>query len=131
MSTQFLKWYDEFVLRRTKDIVRVINMPLPTQEELIVGVERRPLYPRGDIGDSSVKEDTGEELPGPQGPQGPQRPLGAYHFAGTKNYFVVGHEDPHGQSMEVPLNISPGLIKGQKYLQKIIKRGHKSKGYIF
>lgn len=129
MTTQFLKSYDEFVLRRTKDMVRVINMPLPTQGELIVGVERRPLYPRGDIGDSSVKEDIGEE-PQPQ-PQPQQRPQGAYHQVGTKHYFVIGHEDPMGQTMEVPSNISAGLLKGQKYLQKIIKKGYGSTGLIF
>ena len=143
MSTAFLKSYDEYVLRATKDIVRVINMPLPTQNELITGVERRPLYPRGDIGDSAVTEGTGEDLSDTSAPSPPLAPplpptaRGAYHRVysrsglSTTDYFVVGHTDPMGGDMEVPVGFPTGRIKGAKYLQKIIKKGFGGTGLIY
>jgi len=139
MSTAFLKSYDEYVLRATKDIVRVINMPLPTQNELITGVERRPLYPRGDIGDSAVTEGTGEpDTPTPSAPPPPPSGVrGAYHRVYAKSggkfsdYFVVGHTDPMGGDIEVPVGFPTGRLKGAKYLQKIIKKGFGGTGLIY
>ena len=140
MSTAFLKSYDEYVLRATKNIVRVINMPPPTQQELITGVERRPLYPRGDIGDSAVTEGTGEPLPDYSVPSAPP-PLsstarGAYHRVYGKSgssidYFVVGHQDPMGSDMPIPTGLTAGRIKGAKYLKKILKAGHGGTGLIY
>ena len=142
MSTAFLKSYDEYVLRATKDIVRVINMPIPTQQELITGVERRPIYPRGDISDSAVTEGTGEELPDTSVPSATAPPLppiarGAYHRVYTRSgtgyidYFVVGHTDPMGGDMPIPVGFPAGRTKGAKYLQKIIKKGFAGQGFIY
>ncbi len=143
MSTAFLKSYDEYVLRATKDIVRSINMPIPTQQELITGVERRPIYPRGDISDSAVTEGTGEDLPDTSVPSAaiapplPPTARGAFHRVyarsgtGYMDYFVVGHTDPMGGDMAIPVGIPSGRVKGAKYLQKISKKGFAGTGLIY
>jgi len=96
MSTQFLKQYDNYVLRETRKAVKNIQMPLPTDTDVIItGFERKPLYPRGSISDVSGVEREPDQIqdadvtttplsgPSPSSGSSINTPIGMTHYGAT------------------------------------------------
>lgn len=155
MSTQFLKQFDSYVLRATRNAVQNIQMPLPTDTDVIItGFQQRPLYNRGDISDVSnvgrEMDDDGSTTAPAAAATGINAPLGTTHYGSTvysfgatianlgafhrnnkgQIFFVVGHSTPAGEQITPPTVMPAGGVKSRNYLSKLKKSGHSGQGYI-
>lgn len=156
MSTQFLKQFDSYVLRATRNAVQNIQMPLPTDTDVIItGFQQRPLYNRGDISDVSnvgreMDDDGSTTAPTAPTGSGINAPLGTTHYGSTvyslgatianlgafhqnnkgQIFFVIGHSTPAGEQITPPTVMPAGGVKSRNYLSKLKKGGRGGQGYI-